>query len=494
MERTRQKTLRAIMLGITLCLLSSGASAPAATTGTGLLGQYSDANGTKVTRLDSTVNFDWGEGRPMPQLSADSFSVQWNGLIEPQFSETYTFYTLSDDGVRLWIDGVMVIDNYTDHAPTEDSYTTTLEAGRKYSVRLDYFEDGIGAVMKLMWSSPSTPKAVIPETALYPAAQGSGAGLSAEYFDGVALSGTAVHRLDPTVDFSTSGSPVAGVNEDNFSARWMGWVQPRFTGAYTFHTDSDDGVRLWVNNKQIINNWTDHPETTDSSAPINLVAGKLYSVRMEFYENGGNAVARLKWSHANEALSVIPMSQLYPAQNGHDLAVTKITVPKLITLRGGAPVTKLVSVTIQNRSSHNEIIADAGQLNSLVSLEIRPLGDNGCHIGGVTLLTRAPQRTLPMTLKPGQRVNVYYNVLFDCAVDSGRGAGREDYSYFARVHHTVINADPDLHPDCDICPRGPTSGDVDPYPAGKTKDKGCGASMGNGTFGNPVLTDVYIKP
>ena len=90
------------------------------------------------------------------------------------------------------------------------------------------------------------------------------------------------------------------MNADNFSVRWTGTVAAPATGTYRFQTVSDDGVRVWVNGVQVINNWTDHSSTTNTSGTINLIAGTRYSITIEYYENGGQAVARLRWLHAGQ--------------------------------------------------------------------------------------------------------------------------------------------------------------------------------------------------
>lgn len=144
-------------------------SLPPVSTARGLRGEYFDnidLTDPKLTRIDQTVNFDWKEGSPASALGPDSFSARWTGEIEPTFSETYTFYTTSDDGVRLWIDGRLIIDNWTDHAPTENNGTIDLQAGRKYNLRLEYFENAGGALLRLAWSSPSQLKQIIPSTRL----------------------------------------------------------------------------------------------------------------------------------------------------------------------------------------------------------------------------------------------------------------------------------------------------------------------------------------
>src|SRR6185436_14434078 len=73
--------------------------------GIGLRADYYDNidfTGAHLRRLDPVIGFDWGTGPPDPSMGADQFSVRWIGQVQPRFSETYTFYTVSDDGVRLW--------------------------------------------------------------------------------------------------------------------------------------------------------------------------------------------------------------------------------------------------------------------------------------------------------------------------------------------------------------------------------------------------------
>jgi len=137
----------------------------------GLKGDYydnMDFTGFVLSRVDPGVNFDWGNGSPDPSIGVDTFSVRWTGQVVPLFSETYTFYTLSDDGVRLWGNGVQLVSNWTDHPPTENSGTIALTAGVRYSIQLDYYENGGGATAALSWSSPSQPKEIIPANRLFP--------------------------------------------------------------------------------------------------------------------------------------------------------------------------------------------------------------------------------------------------------------------------------------------------------------------------------------
>jgi len=158
----------------------------------------------------------------------------------------------------------------------------------------------------------STPSSGTTYTATYRELPAGTGGLSATYYDNVDLTGATVSRVDPTVGFVWgAGGPATGIAADTFSARWVGSVQPAASGTYTFFTESDDGVRLWVNGQRVVNNWTDHART-ENSGTISLTGGVRYAIRMEFYERGGDAVARLLWSGPSTAKTVIQQSALDP--------------------------------------------------------------------------------------------------------------------------------------------------------------------------------------
>ena len=389
--------------------------------GSGLAAEYFNSpsfSGSPVSRVDGTVDFSWGTGSPTASIGSDDFSVRWTGELQPRYSETYTLSTVTDDGVRLWVDGQLVINNWSEHASTEDSVAVALQAGRRYPVKLEFFEKGGLATARLLWSSQSQAKQAVPQTQLYPAAVvppppgntppsvaltspadgssyvapasvslaasasdadgsvsrvefmangtlvatdttapysyswtnvaagsytltaravddagaiagssartitvtappaapgGSGSGLAAEYFNSPSFSGSPVSRVDGTVDFSWgTGSPTASIGSDDFSVRWTGELQPRYSETYTLSTVTDDGVRLWVDGQLVINNWSEHASTEDS-ASLTLQAGRRYPVKLEFFEKGGLATARLLWSSQSQAKQAVPQTQLYPA-------------------------------------------------------------------------------------------------------------------------------------------------------------------------------------
>ena len=138
-----------------------------------------------------------------------------------------------------------------------------------------------------------------------------GDGLAATYFDNPDLTGITESRIDPTVDFNWGGgSPDPAIGYSAFSARWTGRVLPQTSETYTFYTTTSDGVRLWVNNQLLIDQWANQPTTTLSGS-IALTANQSASIKLEYFCSTGTGVANLSWSSATVPQQTIPRGQLY---------------------------------------------------------------------------------------------------------------------------------------------------------------------------------------
>jgi hypothetical protein len=126
-----------------------------------------DFTGASVSRIDPTIDFNFGDGSPDPSIDRDTFSARYTGQIEAPVSGQYTFTTRSDDGVRLTVNGETVVDNYTDHAPTDNSGVITLQAGERYDIQLEFYENGGGAEIRLYWQYPGlTQRQIVPSNRL----------------------------------------------------------------------------------------------------------------------------------------------------------------------------------------------------------------------------------------------------------------------------------------------------------------------------------------
>ncbi len=138
---------------------------------TGLVGTYFEGIGfdkTYQTRTDARIDFNWGGGGPIPNWRSDQFSVRWVGKLVPPKSGNYKFFTLSDDGVRLWVNGQKIIDKWADQAPAEFSGSIELKENEQTELKLEYYENSGEAVIKLMWDGPGFDKRTSPPESLRP--------------------------------------------------------------------------------------------------------------------------------------------------------------------------------------------------------------------------------------------------------------------------------------------------------------------------------------
>lgn len=139
-----------------------------------------------------------------------------------------------------------------------------------------------------------------------------GSGLRGEYHNNVNLTGAPVLvRIDPRLDMTWSQvQPGPGVPVI-FSARWHADLQAEVTGVHTLRLDSDDGSRLWIDGRLLIDQWKGAPN--DRSTNIDLVAGQRYTLRAELYSSGGSGHIRLRWSAPGLPIEVVPQARFFPA-------------------------------------------------------------------------------------------------------------------------------------------------------------------------------------
>jgi len=281
--------------------------------GSGLTAQYfhnQDFTGVAAIRSEA-ISYNWGTAAPLPWLDDDTFSVRWSGQVEAEFSETYTFTVLSDQAARLWVDGQLIVDDWSPHLRRSRSGTIALVAGQKYDIRVDYYEQTGPAQIELSWSSASRPIQVVPADRLYE----SPAGLLGAYADDA---GHTAIRVDPVVDFAwQDAAPAPGLEANDFEVTWTGQIQADFSEEYLFSTLSDDGVRLWIGSELVIDGWESPGSVREHQGAKLLEAGKWYDVRLEYFDRTGNAEIELRWSSERQTggeLSVIAADHLRAAK------------------------------------------------------------------------------------------------------------------------------------------------------------------------------------
>ncbi len=394
----------------------------------GLKGEYfsGDNFGTLVTtRIDSQISAYWPEtSSPAAGVPGDHFSVRWTGRIQPQFSESYRFYANCDDGVRIYVNGQLILNQWN---PTPATYfglqssAIALQAGQLYDLKVEFQDFFSDAWIELLWSSASQPLEIVPASRLFQpsnggtdttrptvtlsgapatatgafpivatfsesvtgvalddfivtngtasALTGSGAtygctitpasagtvgiqlrdsgaadaagngnivsntlavtyapgtqpqpGLRGSYYAGATFQTLVTSRIDPAIDFywPETSAPASGVPGDNFSVRWTGRVQPRYSETYRFHANCDDGVRITVNGQTILNLWNPVPATyfDQTSSAIALQAGQLYDITVELQDFYSDAWIQLFWSSPSQAKELVPASRLFQPATG----------------------------------------------------------------------------------------------------------------------------------------------------------------------------------
>jgi hypothetical protein len=156
---------------------------------------------------------------------------------------------------------------------------------------------------------------------------GPGLGVKAEYFRGIDLAGNPVlTQTESAIEHNWGGAELAPGLSDQVSVRWTADLKAPFTETCQLITTTDDGVRLWLDGRPLINNWTNHG-STDDTATVQLVAGQFYRLVMDYYENTGSAVAQLSWQSPSISRQIIPAGPLqlpvhatapYPANTAAD--------------------------------------------------------------------------------------------------------------------------------------------------------------------------------
>ena len=243
-----------------------------------------------LVRQDQAIDFNWGHGAPASTLPSDHFSVRWSRRVH--FNEGhYRFAVRADDGVRIWIDGVLVLDRWHG-GDTEDLFERWMPGGH-HNVIVEYFElEGIARIHvswdRIQQSATPTPT----PTPVITAWRG-------DYFDNPDLAGEPkLVRNDADIQFHWGANPPApGLPADRFSVRWTrDLTLPE--GPHRFVAQVDDGVRLWVNGHLLIDAW-EHVGLRTFDGHIWLPAG-THSVRMEYREMTGNAVATLTYGRITQ--------------------------------------------------------------------------------------------------------------------------------------------------------------------------------------------------
>ncbi|MBX3016135.1 MAG: hypothetical protein KF832_31730 [Caldilineaceae bacterium] len=257
-----------------------------------------DLTGAPVVQLEERdLNFDWGLSSPHRAIYADQFSARWERYIDVT-PGTYRFTARMDDGMRVWVDNELIIDQWRQQSVQTISTEKYLGPGH-HLIRVEYFEQSGAAIAKLSWTlnTPGPTPTPTPPPTPTPSPMD---GWRGEYFNNLTLGGTpALVRNDPEINFSWGNSaPAPEVAPDFFSVRWTRNLDLP-TGNYRFSATVDDGARLFVNGHTLIDAWQEQPATT-YTGDIFLPGGRI-TIQMEYFDSRGGASARLTWQRLDDS-------------------------------------------------------------------------------------------------------------------------------------------------------------------------------------------------
>ncbi len=243
-----------------------------------------------ITRDDESINFNWNSGPPAGGMPINSFSVRWTGTF--YFDEgTYRFYAKVDDGVRVYVDGECIVDGWRDGGLRLYTADRALAAG-DHTIQVEYYDRVQVARIYFWWkqlAGPTPTPTPGPTTTPPP-----GEGWFGQFYNNKDLECSPVATShDPWIGFEWgTDSPMPGVWSDRFSARWTTRLYLK-TDHYRFCAMSDDGVRIWVGGELVLDEW--HANNGVAYCGNYWAATGTYDVKVEYYEDGGDALIYVWW-------------------------------------------------------------------------------------------------------------------------------------------------------------------------------------------------------
>jgi len=293
--------------------VSIGSTMQSGGSGTGLLARYYsslDYTGTAWKRFDPQVNFNLAAS-PGGLISAD-FSVKRIGQIQAYFSEAYRFEVVSTstDTFSLMVDGITV----SGAGPTTLVAIAPMTAGLLVPFELDQVNTSGNSNVQLFWSSPSTPRTLVPQSQLYPPATEPMHGANVTYANSSGGGNVTLVEPDIASDWQNH-NPAPGVGTDNWTSTWDAYVESPYTGSVQLCIDGDDGVKLYLDGSNTALIDTTTANTNACGAAQSWTAADKHQVRIVHTEGSDKAKLILKYTYgpaAGTVTEVIPSVNLYP--------------------------------------------------------------------------------------------------------------------------------------------------------------------------------------
>lgn len=244
--------------------------------------------------------------------TSNYFGLQFKGFIKINVADTYKFTMKSDDGSRLKIAGTTVINHDGTHAASEKTGSLHLAAGY-HPIEVAYFEKAGDEILEVYYQSSSMGKVRIPDNTLFygdASEDGFVGGLNYKYYEGSWNALPDFSKLKPVSEGVCSSIDLnVSKKTDNYGLVFEGYIRIATSGSYNFYLTSDDGSRLYINNKLLINNDDVHA-AREYSASINLASGYC-PIRIEYFEKTFGEVLELYFSSSTMSKVKVPSSALF---------------------------------------------------------------------------------------------------------------------------------------------------------------------------------------
>ncbi len=276
-----------------------------------------------LTRNDVNLDFNWGTAAPNLGISVDNFSARWTRKLTFE-AATYRFHLIVDDGARLWLDNQLLIDEWHDGAERERVVEMPLVAG-EHNLRVEYYERGGEARLRLTWQKVAT----------------TFNDWKGEYWNNPTLTGAPVFiRNDPKIDFDWQmNAPTVGLPVDNFAVRWSRSLEMT-AGVYRFSAIADDGIRIFLDDVQILDEWHISRGDKTYTKDVNVSAGR-HTIRVEYYESGGLALVKVWY----DRLGDLPTATPKPTSTATSTPTSTITPTASVTPTATPTLTPTPTIT-----------------------------------------------------------------------------------------------------------------------------------------------------
>lgn len=293
------------------------------------------------TRYDSALRFDWRSGSPGPGIPNDNFSVLWTRNEEFGASNNYQFTLSVDDAARVYVDGVLIIDEWRIGGLRTVTANRFISRGM-HQIRVEYYEATGNASISLDWAV-------------------SYLGWIGRYYNTPNLSGPVVLiRDDPEINFDWGlNSPAPEINPDNFSVDWTRRITLPLSASYVFTAEVDDGVRIFVNGVTVLDNFNTTGSRTITGS-IMLAAGQ-HDVQVQYVERTGQAKIRVSWAPIIQSPTPTPTNTATPTptETGTPTATPTETGTPTLAPPTGTPTPTEIPLTPTNTPTPTQTLAPA---------------------------------------------------------------------------------------------------------------------------------------